>query len=136
MSIEPLFWTMVQVLFPPDWVVVDGLAPRCVVVDGLAPLCVRVEPSTPLAWPLAVAPVEPALVVTAPDAAAPVVALILEEPTATLWPAWPAGAAPLWVSVEPSTPLIWPPKTHDRVRTARTDGTYLKSLHFKSKLKR
>src|SRR6476619_1291710 len=99
MSIEPLFWAMVPVAFPPDWAV----------VDGLAPLCVPVEPSTPLAWPLAVAPVEPVLVVAAPDAAAPVVAFILEEPTAALWPAWPAGAAPLWVSVEPSTPLVWPP---------------------------
>ena len=54
-------------------------------------------------------PVAPVPVVAAP-LLEPVVALIFDEPVASVWAAFePAGAAPLWVLVEPSTPLGWPP---------------------------
>jgi hypothetical protein len=90
MSIEPLFCAMV-------------LAPVVLVeVEGAGPPSVPAFASTPLALPA-----------TDPVELVAVVACIFDEPTVEVPVAAEVsvfdGAAPLWVSVDPETPLGWPP---------------------------
>ncbi len=91
-----------------------GVAAVLVLVDepeGSAPPWVPGDASTPLAWPPAIAPVEPVPVVAAPLARAGGRIHLGRAGISTCVAVEPDGAAPAWVPVAASTPLGWPPAT-------------------------